>query len=51
MIKAETTEGKTDGLNCTKLKNIFVKQQQKIILNYVGGENTYNINNSKYLLS
>ena len=49
MIKAETTEGKIDGLNCTKLKNIFVKK--KITLNYVGGENIYNINNSKYLLS
>lgn len=48
MTKAETTEGKIDGLNCTKLKNIFVK---KITLNYVGGENIYNINNSKYLLS
>lgn len=29
MIKAETTEGKIDGLNCTKLKNIFVKKKKK----------------------
>lgn len=50
MIKAETTEGKIDGLNCTKLKNIFVKKKKKT-LNYVGRENIYNINNSKYLLT
>ena len=32
MIKAETTEGKIDGLNCTKLKNIFVKKKKNFKL-------------------
>lgn len=49
MIKAETTEGKTMGLTAQNWRHICKKK--KITLNYVWGENIYNINNSKYLLS